>query len=231
MNLLEFNELIKAADTPCKFYQIEDSVLKTYLDIRKTICKSGDVIDSIEDSAEFAECYSDIKQIVNVIKDNSKGYTFDDVFYAGKLGYYTEYIPPKLEYIIRKAMSVNSDKNYLFMNKFLNSCYKSISKFAKYTYNGKQLDAVITSLTGISGKLLTNGIHYVYAGSTYELYVENVDTVALLPRDIGAALTEDIAKTAKFDVEHGILVQDIPVRIMCDRIGITLDDFDLRSVV
>lgn len=149
-----------------------------------------------------------------------------ELFYVFKLGYKTEGIPAELIYILNKAADQYGCGN---PNSTLWSCYKLISGFAEYSYEFEgqvvNLQEIIYSVFKRKFDIITPRRNV----SGYEVYVHNKDTIALLPENIINAID---GRKVYYD-KDGLYVGEEKelLRLMCGRIGVTYDDFDLRESV
>ena len=89
---------------------------------------------------------------------------------------------------------------------------------------------IIENLTGVAYESLTNSRRKVKYRDCYEIYVQNVDRVVIVPPEIADFINslEDL-ESIEFVDGVGVCVCGEPLRVLGDKIGIAKDDFDLRE--
>lgn len=226
MNLLELNEkLLVGKKKAVKVPKITDSHLtefKSLLAISRNMSSNFEVL---EDANAFFKMFPDVKKLIGAK-------LCVEVFYACKLGYMYEGIPNKLLYILTKALNQN---NREFVNLALNSAVNLLKPYADSSFTcGEEVVTtkdVIENIVGHSVQLITSSTPKVKLRGYYEVYIPNVERIALFPIDIGDMLSYADCERLSFDIGKGIMLDDVPVRILNNRIGVTKDDFDLRDCI
>lgn len=153
----------------------------------------------------------------------------EDLFYAAKLGFTYTDIPSKLVYLLRVAIRKTPSPN---------TAIESIDKtqLARYLKpgvlpEGITVKQVMTNLIGSDFKLLVPARRKAKYKDFYEVYVENVDRVVLLPETIASQIT---SRSDLCDINYkentGVCLCDTPLRSLCGYFGIVKDEFDLRGV-
>lgn len=201
----------------CKIDQFTDEQLELFTEFVSVHPYISDIFSKTESSEYFFKRFPEFKEL---------GIASSELFYSFKLGYNIEGIPSRLVFVINKAIE---EYGMSHPNSTLWTCYKLITKYAKYYFKTEDgdlnLQDVLYGLFKTKFDLITPRRNV--SGS--EVYVHNKDTIALLPEDI---LTAIDGKKVYYDKE-GLYVgeEKTLLRIMNSRLGITLDDFDLRESV
>ena len=174
----------------------------------------------------FFKAYPDIKKAIGAERAAN-------VFYARKLGYSCECIPNKLMFLLMSAIKEYNGTNT--PNLILERVGTSIRQYANVEWkNGESIFTfkdVLDNAFGRSVNIITEYNSIVTNGDFTELYVENVDRVAVLSKDIGSLISYDDARNVRFDVDNGLMLGEYPLRCFKGRLGITMDEFDLRECI
>lgn len=227
MNLVEMNKEImskKRKQIIIKNQITPDDILLFYdmLNISKNI---QNLFESIDDAHTFFQTYPDFKKVLS----NGKAI---ECFYAIKKGNIWQGVPMRLVYILTRVFEEN-DKQ--LVNTALNTATGLLSRYASDTYNfeGSSLTIkdIIDNIVGGNVKLLTLSNPIVKYKDCIEVFVPNVNRVAILPLDMAEYVTLDNCSTLQWDKVNGITVEGIPLRTLNNRLGITRDDFDLRKSI
>ena len=140
-------------------------------------------------------------------------------------GYYMDGVPTFVVYVLQKALQ---EAGSSAPNLALQSCYKLIIKYDDYIFvnNGKEITLLDVIYFCFKKKFdLLTARRLI---SDDEVYIESVDRVAVLPDDI-LKLIPDVSKLG-YDPKIGIITEDgNPIRTLNARVGVTVDDFDLRE--
>ena len=150
-----------------------------------------------------------------------------ELFYSFKLGYTTEGIPSELVYILEKAVREYGTAN---PNSTLWSCYRLIEKYAEYYFKTENGDMILQDVVYAIFKKKFDFITPRRNISGNEVYVHNKDSIALLPDNI---LSEINGQKVFYD-KTGLYIGEenhTLLRLMNGRIGVTVDDFDLRECI
>jgi hypothetical protein len=226
MNLLELNDAIlygKKKEVSIPVISSEDLQL-----FKRTIATSAYIkklFESTDDANSFFAVCADIKQVVGAKK-------CVECFYACKTGFYMKGIPAKLVYILQKVVKEYGKD---FPNMALNGSIQYIKPYVNclFVVDDKQYDVkdVIENIYGKPIKLINTSVRKVDYGSTSEVYVSDVERVAIMPDGISGTMSQEDCEKLTYCTEYGIMLGDIPVRTLGNRLGITKDDFDLRECI
>jgi hypothetical protein len=226
MNLLELNDAIlygKKKDTVVPTITEED--LKLF---KRTVATSR-IINSMFTNTDSADSFfslcPDVKQIVG-------GKKCIDCFYACKLGYYMPGISTKLVYIVNKMFKENDKR---FVNKAMNTAVPLLRPYVncafKYNEDTYTVKDVIENICGHPVQLLNSSVRKISVGDTSEVYIPDVERVALVPEGIAGMFSQDDCEQLSFNIDKGIMLNEWPIRTLGNRLGITRDDFDLRECI
>lgn len=228
MNLIEFNDklLVNKDRKKCSVQNITQEECDAFRQLTAASHAMGDLYGQIDDSTAFYKAYGQVAKIF--------GRSAEDLFYACKMGYFYEGIPARLSYILRKAFAEAGATHHV--NDTLNRCYHLLERYLDdiYEVDGEEftLKDVIDNFAGAPVKLLTSSVRKVKTIDCSEVYVPNVARVALLPSDIANMLPYAECEKISFSKDMGLMIgEDIVVRCLNERIGVTRDDFDLRECV
>lgn len=224
MNLLEMNDKILVPKKKVtKVAEIKQDKLVDFKTLVAMSKMTESAFDVLEDANAFYKMFPDIKKLIgaNICVE---------VFYACKLGYYYEGIPTKLLFILNKTVKVNGREH---INKALNPAVTLLRSYVDnaYQYSGEKITVkdVLENIIGEPVALLTTSELKVKSSDCWEVYIKDAERVALLPEDIASMLSYSDCEKLSFDIGKGIMLEDIPVRTLNNRLGITRDDFDLRE--
>lgn len=226
MNLLELNDKIliskkKTVNVPT----FSDDKLKEFKEIISISMNMKNSFQMLDDSNAFFKAFPDVKKVLGVK-------ICTEIFYACKLGYYYEGVPAKLVYILQKAI-VNHGKEY--PNVTLNSAVNLLKPYACAQYkcnnNIVTVKDVLDNVFGYSVQLLTTAKTKIKPGLYWEVFIPDVERVAIMPDDIASMISYGDCDKLSFDFRKGIMLEDVPVRTMNGRVGITKNDFDLRECI
>lgn len=227
MNLIEMND--KLLVNKAREYVNVPVITQELVDeFRRLInaCKSAlNAYNTVEDSGVFLTMYSGMKKIYGLDMAT-------ELFYASKLGFLYPGVPSKLVYILNKMVK---DYGVVHVNDSLSRCVKLLSPFVGDVYTSGDTEVTVKDLienfVGVPIKLLTSSVRKVKSTDCYEVYVPNVERVALLPNDIANMLPYSECAKITFEKDKGLVIGDIVVRTMNNRLGVTKDDFDLRGTI
>lgn len=220
MSYIEFTrEACRKADGK-KLYEVKPFTpeqSKAFRDLLSASETFADTFNKTESAKGFFKHFPDFKEM---------GIANEELFYAFKLGYTAVGIPSELVYILTKSVKTYGVAN---PNCTLWTCYKLIKSYADYSY---KVGEDILNLQDVIYAIFKNKFDFItprrnISGS--EVYVHNKDSIALLPSDIINAID---GQKVYYDKDGLYVGEDKKLlRLMCDRIGITTDDFDLRESV
>ena len=227
MNLIEMNKALmskRRKEVEIKYQINQDDIIlfNDMLNISKNILGAFNITD---DAVSFFKLYPDFKKVL----PNGKA---TECFYAMKKGDIWNGIPMKLVYVLHKCFSENERG---LVNTALNTAVPLIAPFCEDTYivgeSSFTAKDVICNIVGSNVKLLTTANPIVKYRDCVEVFVHNVNRVAILPLDIAEYVTPDNCETVQWDKVNGVTVEGIPLRTMNKRLGITRHDFDLRQCI
>lgn len=198
----------------------EESVERTIQALKSVlpaIPKVKQVFDSCESAADFFKAFPTFKQI---------GCNSEEAFYRFKLGFKIDGVPSRAVYIIKKAIGINGTE---FPNLTIQSVYKLLEQYDDFYFinsgNEVTLIDVIEYILAKPVKLTTARRPRV----DNEVYIKNVDRIAIIPDDILEEVEGEISYDAKRGLIGNVHGVETELRILSNRIGVTTDDFDLRK--
>ena len=151
-----------------------------------------------------------------------------------KLGQYYKGIPNRLVYILKKLIKALNDRvlpNHIIeLGESLLTPYARknyISEYGRFTFKD-----ILENICNQTITLLSDANYLVkISGEVYEVFISDVQRVALLPDDIAARLTYEDCLSLQYDPEKGVCLRDIPLRTWGNRLGVIKNDFDLVEVL
>lgn len=227
MNLVELNDkmLHNSERRVWKAEPITQDVLDEFRRLVNASKGVKEFYDSVEDSAVFMQVYPSFKKIYGATKAS-------ELFYVSKLGYYYQGVPAKLLYSLMKLLR-ECGKTHI--NDTLSRGVSLLAPWVGYAFvvDGEEitLKELIESICNTPIKLLTSAVPKVKSADCYEVWVPNVERVALIPGDIANMLPFAECEKIEFKKELGLVIGDTVVRSFNNRLGITKDDFDLRECI
>ena len=224
MNLIEMNDKIMGGKKKAvKVAEVSQEKLIEFKSLVSISKMAESAFDTLEDANAFYKMFPYIKKIIgtNICVE---------VFYACKLGHFYSGIPAKLTFILEKAVRTG-DKQHI--NAMLNPAVNLLRTYAdaSWKFDGQQVTMkdVLENIVGAPVTLLTSSTLKVQSKDCWEVYIKDAERVALFPNDIATMISYGDCEKLHFDIGKGILLGDIPVRTLNNRIGITKDEFDLRE--
>lgn len=224
MNLIEMNDKIMGGKKKTvKVASVSQEKLIEFKSLVSISKLAENAFEQLEDANAFYKMFPYIKKIIgtNICVE---------VFYACKMGHFYEGIPAKLTFILEKAVRTG-DKSHV--NAMLNPAVSLLRTYAdaSWKYDGKTITMkeLIENITGEPVTLITSSTLKVQARDCWEVYIKDAERVALIPNDIATMFSYGDCEKLHFDIGKGIMLGDIPVRTLNNRIGITKDEFDLRE--
>lgn len=226
MNILEMNkEILRGKKTPVKYNPIDNGDLVVFNQILNIDESIKLAFDGTEDASRFYRMIPDAK----VALGNTDA---ESVFYAFKLGYAYTGAPAKLVYVLTKSLNGLGGK---YINTAIFGVYQYLRPYVNTQWVSDAGEVTLKDLIeNVYNKpidLLTESKPLIKSDDAYELYISDVDRIAILPVDIGELISYEDALNVKFDSSVGIVLSGIPLRSFNGRLGITMDDFDLRECV
>lgn len=230
MNLLEMNEmLLTGKKQPYKYTEFTTEEITLFKQMLTTSTMVNNMFNQTDDSSSFLSAVPTFKEVFGAAKSA-------EIFYAIKTGYYYAGVPSKLVYFINKLFDEVQDSSD-YVNLALQSGLSILQKYAGYTYKVVQDGAeteftfinLIQNKIGKSFKLITDSTPKIKIGKVSEVYIRNVDRVALLPGDIADQLSFDNVDAITYEPGVGLVFDKQPLRVFNGRLGIAMNDFDLRN--
>lgn len=223
MNYLEFTKILsftgKTACTVGKVTEEDVQLLNDILSINPMFM--NDFLNT-DHAPSFYSKYPDIKKVFGGVK-------CVDVFYALKLGHTYNGIPNRIPYLMNKAMT---EVDASAFNSVL-CALKNTGIFGDvyYDVDGTKVTNmdIIANVFRKRPQLITEDNLLVKYDSFAEVYVRNTDTIALLPLDIADSLSREDCEAINFDKTLGLVINNVPIRTLGNRLGVALDDYDLRD--
>ncbi len=210
------------SEMKCPLIVSED--IDLFYDILASDKRIADTYNNCDLARTFYAYLPDVKKVF--------GQKAENVFYASKCGYIMKGAPMKIVYIIIRAIDVTgiTAPNYVLAN-----ARKYISRYADKVFvseAGKfNLYDVINNCFSYRVTLVTDSMRKVQNQDFNEVFIKSCNSVALLPRDIYDSLSFSDCDVLEYKPSIGIMINDVPIRCLCGRLGITLHDFDLRECV
>lgn len=226
MVLTEINKNILSKDKQIiEHIEVKDEDLKTFMELITISNTAKTYFNTTDDANTFYSLFPYIKDIIGKVN-------CVEIFYACKLGYYVKGVPSKLIWIINKMSK-------LYEGPCVNAMIKSASQFIKsYCNNSYKVDGDIMTIKDIIESnlkyrinLITEEVPMVNYDTFSEIYVENVDRVLLVPKNIASLISLQDCKDISYIKDKGVCIKDIPIRTLGNRLGITKNDFDLRDAI
>lgn len=229
MNLIEFNDklLKKRGKTPVSIPALSKEEKEVFNDLIMCNKNVRNAFDATNSDVSFYGTYPDIKKIVG--KERSV-----ELFYAYKMNQDFPGVPNKAVFVLRLAARKYGVTN---TNLIINSVLQYLAPYAEQSYeiDGETytIKDVVENITGKNATLLTDSVRKVKTPDkdVYELWIPDVNRVAVVPSDIAALITDDDAYKLTYDKKVGIVLNGTPIRTFNNRLGITQFDFNLEECV
>ena len=139
-------------------------------------------LKALDDADKF---YENEKDIANLIEPSKR----EEYFYTMKNGIVTSVIPAKALFYIKKCFNEFGSVNY-----FPRVCPKALLKriFSKdYIEDGYTFLDVVRTFVSTDYEPVKDVKRVVKNGANYDIYVPSIDNIAVVPKAIGEAITED----------------------------------------
>ena len=223
MKLIEFNEKLSAKEgyTEVNVSRITEEDIELF----KSLLVINDNFKKAFEDTNSATIFFTQAPFIKEIVGNKIAV---EVFYACKAGFYFEGVPAKLTYELSEVFKLYPDG---LPNAAILSCKNSLQSYLLKTFNGNTLLDIIENIYGKPFKLIINGVFKVRNGDFTELYVPNVDRVAIIPNDIAESISFEDCADISYEKDLGVCVKGMPIRRFGRRLGVTKDEFDLREVI
>lgn len=222
--------------------ELNDKIRGNNLEEAKALYAVGKLEDYLNDFAEVLRAFEGIRarfgatEVASeflsacpmVVTFMGKKAIAEEVFYAMKTGYFYPGVPAKLTYFIKKALQMYDTPN-LAVSKVARNLWTPYLKKGLLP-DGVTIKTVIDNICGYETRLLLDSDRAVVNGSAIEVYVPDVDEVLVLPKEYAEDVRgRDDLQTVMYDKAEGVKIRGHLFRTMHGKIGVTLDDFDLRE--
>lgn len=228
MNFLELNRVITGNYDGCAESKrgpifVTKEEVQEFLGIFYVDPYIKSVFDATENYQQFYDTFPWFKKVFEAVKAK-------ELFYAAKCETIYEGVPPTIVFLFKKALM---QYEYKFANLALNRIdrrllepyMKSGVLNSEVTYKD-----VIENIIGKSVKLITASSPCVDVDGVSELYVPNIDAVALVPTDMLKDISDlEDYNSVVYDKGVGLTVKGQPIRTMGGKVGLTKNDLDLRN--
>lgn len=229
MNLIEFNDklLKKRNKIITVLPELTEEDKSLFNDLILSNKNVQNAFNNTESDTVFFSIYPDIKKIVGPAKST-------ELFYAFKM--YEDFtgVPNKAVYVLKMAIRKYGVTN---TNLIINSVLQYLTPYVDQAYeiDGETytIKDVIENVTGKNATLLTDAVRKVKTPDkeVYELWIPDVNRVAVVPSDIAGLISNDDAYNLCYDKKLGIMLNGTPIRTFNNRLGITQFDFNLEECV
>lgn len=228
MNLLELNRIFSGNYEGCQeskkgLVTVNKDEVQEFFSLFTVNPEIKTVFDGTENYMQFYEHFPWIKKCFPVNKAK-------ELFYAAKCEMIYEDVPPTVVFLLRKALAT-------FEYKYVNLAVSRVERKMLEPYlktnileDGTVYKDVIDNIVGTSSKLLTPAVPCVDVEGVSELYVPNIDAVALVPTDMLEGITDlEDFRSVEYDKVFGLMIKGQIIRTMGGRTGLTKNDLDLRG--
>lgn len=159
----------------------------------------------------------------------------EDIFYSIRLGYKMKGVPSKLVVLLQKAKEI-----WEYPNVALSTIsFSEIACFSSSLENNLTLTDVVNNIWKSDVKIMSPYRKKVDHSTYTEMYVENkkqassstslFDTVVIVPKDVSDLIGDADIANVFYNEEKGLMLNDIVLRTMNGRFGITVSDIDMRG--
>lgn len=200
---------------------INADAITTFCDLLGSSMTASVTLESCEHYKDFYTIEADFRHYI-LPADRA------NCFYAAKNGNYSRQIPPFCQYMIKKAW-----EQYKIPNLILKVIPAPVLEefFQKgYLTGGITMHDVICNVACEEYNEFTQTRLRNNFGSCTELYIEETDMVAVVPKSIGQALDDDTLRRVT-PTEYGLAVNGLLLRTMCGYTGAINSTYDLRALI
>jgi hypothetical protein len=223
MKIIEYAPYIKGIKKFPKRDHIEvtSEDLLNFSELVQGFSDAKEMLDEMKLASTFFNKYPTIKQM-------TPSKIQEELFYILKNGKVVTGIPAKFVWVLREAKKIGS-VNYVF--KLARSEW--LEEFFSEGYLGKglKLEDAFTYVSGEESHVpLEEGRFAIKMGSHYDVYIQSVDAIAMLP----AKLVDMLSNTDIENIEvtkHGLSINGKPIASMGDYLGAINSTYDLRGLV
>ena len=226
MNLLELHKIfegkyIEKREKEEKQIQVtEENVIK----FRELLMINDSFTEGLNRTESAVEYFKTYELLDKVVSDDLK----EELFYIAKTGFFFEGIPSKVVYLLQRAI-----KKYNTPNNAISSIdIRVLNKYLKKGYlpESVTLKQVMENLIGREFQTLSEARLAVPYKDCIEVYVRNTDRVLIIPNTLeGYFNSREDLESVEYKKNIGVCIQDIPIRTLKNRLGITFNEYDLRE--
>jgi len=178
-------------------------------------------LDSCEHYKDFYAIEVDFKHCINP-KDR------ENCFYVAKNGSYCLQIPPFCQYMIKKAWDTYKIPNLIL--KVIPAPVLTMFFQEGYLSGGATMRDVICNVACEEYNEFTQTRLRNNFGRYTEIYIEETDMVAVVPKSIGQALDDNTLRRVR-QTDYGLAVDNMLLRTMCGYTGAVNSTYDLRALI
>ena len=227
MSLLDYNAaLLSREKKELECPLVTDDVINTFKEFLLYNMSIKAMFDTYDDAASL---YTQYPGILKVIPKKLA----TDVYYAVKMGQYYPGVPNKLVYILHTTYTRLADGK--FPNLTLSKCLNAIKQYGDRVYVSEvgryDTKDVLNNVCGHDVRLITADSLKAEVANAVEVYVEAIDKVVILPKDMADGLNNEDCRNIKWSSTQGLSINGILLRQMNQRVGLTRKDYDLREAL
>lgn len=200
---------------------INADAISTFCDLLESSMTAKVTLENCEHHKDFYSIEVDFKHYINAADR-------ENCFYAAKNGSYCRQIPPFCQYMIKKAWEAYKIPNLI--PKLLPAPVLEMFFKKDYLTGGVTLHDAICNIACDEYNEFTQTRIRNNFGRYMELYIEESDMVAVVPKSIGQAIDDDTLRRVS-PVEYGLAVNGILLRTMCGYTGAINSTYDLRALI
>lgn len=221
-SLLEINDMFKlkglANDTVTELSTIEEvqdfkQLLLLSPAIEKNFLSTSSAVEFFKSAPELQKGLSKVKKM--------------DLFYAAKSDMLLEKVPSYIVYFINQAYKKCNYPNLTVSRLSLSL----IKEFISMLPEGISLLNVLENIAGQRAELFNSAVRKTEFKGVYELYIPNIDKVAIIPKAIADEInTIDDYQSVQYVKGVGVCLGSIPLRVFNGALGIVCNEFNLLEV-
>lgn len=221
-SLLEINDMFKlkglANDTVTDLSTAEEvqdfkKLLLLSPAIEKNFLSTSSAVEFFKSAPELQKGLSKIKKM--------------DLFYAAKSDMLLEKVPSYIVYFINQAYKKCNYPNLTVSRLSLSL----IKEFISMLPEGISLLNVLENIAGQRAELFNSAVRKTEFKGVYELYIPNIDKVAIIPKAIADEInTIDDYQSVQYVKGVGVCLGSIPLRVFNGALGIVCNEFNLLEV-
>ena len=227
MNLLQLNNILEGnyeAEVPMDGDSHKRITEADFNHFRELLVIDDAFTQGLQYTNSYKEYFDAYELLNKVVNPDLK----EDLFYSAKLGFFYQGVPSRLTYLLHLAL-----RKYHVPNYAINAIdIRYLARFLKRDelVGEVTIKQVIENLLGKSYLSLSKHRRCVKYGDIFEIYVENMDRVLILPEEL-----EEITKSqedllsVEFVGNLGVCIRGIPIRTFAGKIGFTRNEYDLRG--